>query len=111
IDLKAGCGKYQVQLHDFDAQQGRKGERLCRIDDGAGDILSCEPQTVDSGPPQIRAVQFRLTHLHISEIATPENAAPKICTIKIRVFKVAAVELGALKYRKTALRVSLVSAG
>src|SRR5215471_20126594 len=69
-------------LHDFDAQQGRKAERLCRIDNGAGDILSSEPQTVDSGTSQIRAAQFRLTHLHISEIATPENTAPKICTIK-----------------------------
>src|SRR5215475_6500498 len=101
----------KFHLHDFDAQQGRETERLCRIDNGAGDILSSEPQTVDSGTSQIRAAQFRLTHLHISEIATPENTAPKICTIKIRVFEIAALELGILKYRKTALRISLVSTG
>ena len=57
----------KFHLHDFDAQQGRETERLCRIDNGAGDILSSEPQTVDSGTSQIRAAQFRLTHLHISE--------------------------------------------
>jgi hypothetical protein len=84
---------------------------LYRIDNGAVDILSNQPQTVDSGTSQIRAAQFRLTQLHISEIATPDNTAPKICTIKIRIFEIAAVELGVLKYRKTALRVSLVSAG
>ena len=54
---------------------------------------------------QIRTAQFRLTHLYISEIASPENTAAKVCTIKIRVFEIAAVEFRVLKYRKTALRV------
>jgi len=78
---------------------------------GAGDILSSEAQTVDCGTSQIRTAQFRLTHLYISEIASPENTAAKVCTIKIRVFEIAAVEFGVLKYRETALGVSLVSAG
>jgi len=82
--------------------------RLCF--NGAGNILS-EAQTVDCGTSQIRTAQFRLTHLHISKIASPENTAAKVCTIKIRVFEIAAVEFRVLKYRKTALRVSLVSAG
>jgi len=42
---------------------------------------AAEPQTVDSGTSQIRAAQFRLTHLHLGD-CNAGKYSPKICTIK-----------------------------